>query len=172
MNGDSTRLRRSCEPCSATRKRLMGRGGFPPSLTGSFSAHHTAVWVDFSLQVAGIRWRSPGSVSCNPHDERVPRSERDEFRLPDFLHDPFLMQRLQTSAFCANKWDAKITSTFLRVPRRSFPTYHPRKRNESAAWQSAITACESLRSCRATYVSIEMAAAMTGPDILRSSRSR
>jgi hypothetical protein len=23
----------------------MGRGGFPPSETGSFSAHHTAQWV-------------------------------------------------------------------------------------------------------------------------------
>jgi hypothetical protein len=27
----------------------MGRGGFPPSETGSFSAHHTATWVGFSF---------------------------------------------------------------------------------------------------------------------------
>ena len=27
----------------------MGRGGFPPSETGSFSAHHTAQWVGLSL---------------------------------------------------------------------------------------------------------------------------
>ena len=39
------------------RKSLMGRGGFPPSETGSFSAHHTAQWVGlFSLvQVLGAR---------------------------------------------------------------------------------------------------------------------
>ena len=27
----------------------MGRGGFPPSETGSFSAHYTATWVDFNV---------------------------------------------------------------------------------------------------------------------------
>jgi hypothetical protein len=31
------------------RKSLMGRGGFPPSETGSFSAHHTAQRVGFFL---------------------------------------------------------------------------------------------------------------------------
>ena len=33
----------------------MGRGGFPPSKTGSFSAHHTAPWVGLLSQVPGIR---------------------------------------------------------------------------------------------------------------------
>jgi hypothetical protein len=38
----------------------MGRGGFPPSETGSFSAHHTAQWVGFfnsgvRCQVSGLR---------------------------------------------------------------------------------------------------------------------
>jgi hypothetical protein len=38
----------------------MGRGGFPPSETGSFSAHHTATWVGFfdlvvSLQPSVLR---------------------------------------------------------------------------------------------------------------------
>src|SRR5208283_2233242 len=39
--------------CSAMRKSLMGRGGFPPSETGSFSAHHTAARVGFCN--SGIR---------------------------------------------------------------------------------------------------------------------
>jgi hypothetical protein len=30
----------------------MGRGGFPPSETGSFSAHHTAQWVGLFLAVS------------------------------------------------------------------------------------------------------------------------
>jgi hypothetical protein len=35
----------------------MGRGGFPPSETGSFSAHHTAQWVGlfFSCQLSAVR---------------------------------------------------------------------------------------------------------------------
>jgi hypothetical protein len=32
----------------------MGRGGFPPSETGSFSAHHTATWVGFSSAALAI----------------------------------------------------------------------------------------------------------------------
>ena len=32
----------------------MGRGGFPPSETGSFSAHHTAQWV--GLFSSGVRF--------------------------------------------------------------------------------------------------------------------
>jgi hypothetical protein len=38
------------------RKSLMGRGGFPPSETGSFSAHHTAqrVGLFFLLLAVGF----------------------------------------------------------------------------------------------------------------------
>jgi len=38
--------------CSAMRKSLKGRGGFPPSETGSFSAHHTAQWVGLFLALS------------------------------------------------------------------------------------------------------------------------
>jgi hypothetical protein len=33
----------------------MGRGGFPPSETGSFSAHHTAQRVGFFYLLAALR---------------------------------------------------------------------------------------------------------------------
>jgi hypothetical protein len=43
----------------------MGRGGFPPSETGSFSAHHTAQWVGlfvFRCQVLGFRCQVSGKA--------------------------------------------------------------------------------------------------------------
>ncbi len=35
----------------------MGRGGFPPSETGSFSAHHTATWVGFSFWLSVVSYQ-------------------------------------------------------------------------------------------------------------------
>jgi len=45
----------------------MGRGGFPPSETGSFSAHHTAQWVGFLVQVAGLRCQVSGRLGSGFH---------------------------------------------------------------------------------------------------------
>jgi hypothetical protein len=55
------------------RKGLMGRGGFPPSETGSFSAHHTAQWVGFLFQFAGFRCKVSGHLlSCHPERSEGP----------------------------------------------------------------------------------------------------
>lgn len=49
----------------------MGRGGFPPSETGSFSAHHTAQWVGLlssgvRCQVLGVRGQEEQNLRLLP----------------------------------------------------------------------------------------------------------
>jgi hypothetical protein len=49
----------------------MGRGGFPPSETGSFSAHHTAQWVGLFLAIS-----SQLSALSNNFRERIATTEK------------------------------------------------------------------------------------------------
>jgi hypothetical protein len=61
----------------------MGRGGFPPSETGSFSAHHTAQWVGFFFrsQVLGVRSQAirhlPCYSGCNGREESREEWEKE-----------------------------------------------------------------------------------------------
>jgi hypothetical protein len=67
----------------------MGRGGFPPSETGSFSAHHTAQWVGFLHQVSGLRCQVSGlrlPTILDSMDDREESREEWEKELIDVQH--------------------------------------------------------------------------------------
>ena len=54
----------------------MGRGGFPPSETGSFSAHRTAQWVGFSF----ITFQFDNSRTAMDKREKSRAQWESEFR--------------------------------------------------------------------------------------------